>query len=195
MKKLLFIMAAMFAATTLNAQTEESQPVVTSVEDSVTTVVADTTITEVQKFGYLSYNAILKAMPDYAVAQKSISDLKKKYDEEMKRTEQEFTKKFNEFIDGQKTFPENIMLKRQKELQMLMDESLKFKDEVKKLLTNAEADFMKPVYQKLNDALSAVGTENDYMYILNTDANAYPFVNNKNGEDATAAVKYKLGIE
>ncbi len=195
MKKLLFVMAAMFAATALNAQTEDNQPVVTSVEDSVTTVVADTTITEVQKFGYLSYNAILKAMPDYAVAQKSISDLKQKYDEEMKRTEQDFTKKFNEFIDGQKNFPENIMLKRQKELQMLMDEGLKFKDEVKKLLTNAEAELMKPVYQKLNDILSAIGTEHDYMYILNTDANAYPFMNMKYGEDVTAAVKEKLGIE
>lgn len=188
-------MAAMFAATALNAQTEDNQPVITSVEDSVTTVVADTTITEVQKFGYLSYNAILKAMPDYAVAQKSISDLKQKYDEEMKRTEQDFTKKFNEFIDGQKNFPENIMLKRQKELQMLMDEGLKFKDEVKKLLTNAEAELMKPVYQKLNDILSAIGTEHDYMYILNTDANAYPFMNMKYGEDVTAAVKEKLGIE
>lgn len=195
MKKLLFVMAAMFAATALNAQTEDNQPVVTSVEDSVTTVVADTTITDVQKFGYLSYNAILKAMPDYAVAQKSISDLKQKYDEEMKRTEQDFTKKFNEFIDGQKNFPENIMLKRQKELQMLMDEGLKFKDEVKKLLTNAEAELMKPVYQKLNDILSAIGTEHDYMYILNTDANAYPFMNMKYGEDVTAAVKEKLGIE
>ncbi|MBQ8736700.1 MAG: OmpH family outer membrane protein [Bacteroidaceae bacterium] len=195
MKKLLFVMAAMFAATALNAQTEDNLPVVTSVEDSVTTVVADTTITEVQKFGYLSYNAILKAMPDYAVAQKSISDLKQKYDEEMKRTEQDFTKKFNEFIDGQKNFPENIMLKRQKELQMLMDEGLKFKDEVKKLLTNAEAELMKPVYQKLNDILSAIGTEHDYMYILNTDANAYPFMNMKYGEDVTAAVKEKLGIE
>lgn len=195
MKKLLFVMAAMFAATALNAQTEDNQPVVTSVEDSVTTVVADTTITEVQKFGYLSYNAILKAMPDYAVAQKNISDLKQKYDEEMKRTEQDFTKKFNEFIDGQKNFPENIMLKRQKELQMLMDEGLKFKDEVKKLLTNAEAELMKPVYQKLNDILSAIGTEHDYMYILNTDANAYPFMNMKYGEDVTAAVKEKLGIE
>ena len=78
---------------------------------------------------------------------------------------------------------------------MLMDEGLKFKDEVKKLLTNAEAELMKPVYQKLNDILSAIGTEHDYMYILNTDANAYPFMNMKYGEDVTAAVKEKLGIE
>ena len=70
------------------------------------------------KFGYLSYNEVMLAMPEYTQAIKSLEELKNTYDQEMVRAEQDFTKKFTEFLDGQKSFPENIMLKRQKELQL-----------------------------------------------------------------------------
>ena len=72
------------------------------------------------KFGYLSYNEVMLAMPEYTQAIKSLEELKNTYDQEMVRAEQDFTKKFTEFLDGQKSFPENIMLKRQK----IMTESL-----------------------------------------------------------------------
>lgn len=142
------------------------------------------------QFGFLSYKEVMKAMPEYTQAQNSLEKLKQYYDQEMERAEQEFSKKFSEFIDGYKSFPENIMLKRQKELQQLMEQSLKFKDEAQQLLNKSEQELMKPVYERLNNAIKRIGTERNYSYILNTDANAYPFINTQNGqgEDITDAV-------
>ena len=142
--------------------------------------------TPTKKFGYLSYDAVLKAMPSYAEAQKSFNDLKASYAKELERSESEFSKQFAEYVDGQKTFPENILLKRQKELQQLMEQSLTFKQEAQQLLDKAEKELMQPVHQKLKEALYKIGSERGYDYILNTDNNSYPFVNNKTGEDITA---------
>ena len=139
-----------------------------------------------KKFGYLSYDAVLKAMPAYAEAQKSFNDLKASYAKELERSESEFSKQFAEYVDGQKTFPENILLKRQKELQQLMEQSLSFKQEAQQLLDKAEKELMQPVNQKLKEALYKIGTERGYDYIINTDNNSYPFVNTQTGEDITS---------
>ena len=64
------------------------------------------------KFGYLSYDSLLYSMPEYIKAQQDLAALKKTYDAEMKRSEDNFNQQFMEFIDGQNSFPENILLKR-----------------------------------------------------------------------------------
>ena len=149
-----------------------------------------------QHFGYLSYNDVLKAMPEYEQAMKGIAELKATYDQEMTRAEQEFSKKFAEYVDGQKSFPENIMLKRQKELQQLMEQSMQFKKEAQELLTNAEAELLAPVNEKLQNAIKAVGKQRNYAYVLNTDANAYPYISDSGeAENCTDAVLTQLGIK
>lgn len=153
-------------------------------------------IYEAQPFGYLSYNDVMQAMPEYAQAMKSMEELRKTYDQEMVRSEQDFSKKFSEYLDGQKTFPENIMLKRQKELQLLMEQSVQFKKEAQELLTKAEDDLMTPVEARLKEAIQAVGKRRKYAYVLNTDANAYPYISGEgNAENCTDAVLIQLGIK
>lgn len=152
-------------------------------------------IVKLQHFGFLSYEKALKAMPEYEEAMRSLETLKATYDAELERAEKEFSKKFAEYVDGQKSFPENIMLKRQKELQMLMEQSMQFKAEAKELLTKAEADLMKPLHERLAAAIKAVGVENGYAYVLNTDANAYPYISEEGeAEDCMEKVLNKLGL-
>ena len=52
------------------------------------------------KFGYFSFSEILNAMPDRAVADRNLADLRIKYDAEMKRAENEFNVKYEEFLEG-----------------------------------------------------------------------------------------------
>jgi outer membrane protein len=151
-------------------------------------------IIQPQHFGYLSWNEVLRAMPEHAQAMKSLEEMKKTYDDEMARAEQDFSKKFTEYLDGQKTFPENIMLKRQKELQQLMEQSLQFQKEAQELLTKAEAELLEPVRARLTEAIQAVGKQRNYAYVLNTDSNAYPYVGS-DGENCTDAVLIQLGIK
>lgn len=146
------------------------------------------------RFGYLSYNAIFKAMPEYALSQQKLTDLKAKYDMETRRGEEEFQRKFAEFLQGQKEFPENILLKRQYELQELLDESIRFKEESQQLLSQAEQELQADMLYLLNEAIRAVGVERGYAFIINTDGNTCPFINPAMGDDVTNYVKEKLRL-
>lgn len=146
------------------------------------------------KFGFLSYNEIFQTMPEFADAQKKMAELKAKYDQEAQRSETEFQRKYAEFLQGQKDFPENILLKRQYELQDLMTQSIKFKEEAQMLLVQAEKDLQAELLLRLNEVIRQVGAERGYAFIINIDGNACPFINTMVGEDATNFVKEKLQI-
>ena len=146
-------------------------------------------------FGYLNYDEVLKQMPEFAEAQQNVSVLKTKYDQEANRSEEEFQRKFSEFLQGQKDFPENILLKRQAELQTLMETGLSFRQEARRLLMKAEKELMAGVQDRLNEAIRMVGEESGYAYVINTAGNACPYINPALGEDVTLAVLRRLGIE
>lgn len=144
------------------------------------------------RFGYFSFDNVLKSMPDYVMAQRSIDDLRQKYDAEMKRAEDEFNSKYEEFLDVQKDLVPAILRKRQAELQEMMQKNINFKNESQRLLKQAEADAFAPVKNKLYNALTKVGQAQGYTFILNTDGDACPYVNPEMGEDATELIKEAL---
>ena len=140
------------------------------------------------RFAYLSYNEALRSMPQYASAQKSLDELRASYEKEMERSETEFSKQYAEYVDGQKSFPQNILLKRQKELQQLMEQSISFKEEAKRLLAQAESELMQPIHKRLKEVIARVAKQRGYAYVLNTDNNACPYVNGEMGDDITADI-------
>lgn len=176
---------ALLSAATLSAQE--------AAQSTSNAGVPETTIVQMQHFGFLSYNEMLQSMPEYSKAMDSLAKLRDTYDKELERAEEDFSRKFREFVEGQKSFPENIMLKRQKELQQLMNESMQFKEEANRLLKSEEEELMRPLHQKLRDAIREVGLEHNYAYILNIDNNSYPFVNTTGeAEDCSDLVRKKL---
>lgn len=114
------------------------------------------------KFGYLSYNAVMQAMPEYAAMQNSMAELRQKYEAEQKRVEDDFNKKYEEFLDGQKSYPKTILQKRQSELQEMLDKNIAFKKESQRLLKQAEEDAMAPVMVRLAETLDALGKVRGY---------------------------------
>ena len=146
------------------------------------------------QFGYLSYQTVMKEMPEYAQAQQQIATLRAKYDAEAVRGEEEFQKKFVEFMQGQKDFPQSIMQKRQAELQTLMNGGVDFRVKAQELLAQAEKEAMGEVQKKLNRAILEVGVAYGYGFILNIDDNACPYINPVAGVDVSDLVRIKLGL-
>jgi outer membrane protein len=144
------------------------------------------------KFGYLSYNTVMQAMPEYAAMQNSMAELREKYEAEQKRVEDDFNKKYEEFLDGQKSFPKTILQKRQSELQEMLDKSIAFKKESQRLLKQAEEDAMAPILVRLATVLDTIGKERSYAFIVNTDEKATLWLNPSIGEDITATVIEQL---
>ena len=147
------------------------------------------------KFGYVSYKEIVKALPEYAIVTTHIDELQAKYEAEIARSEREFNQKYSDFIEEQAGFPENIRIKRHKELQELMEKSIEFKDEVNRTMREARHEMMKPLYEKVDEAVMKICIDEGYDYILNTDERVYIAINPNHGKDITAQLKKALNVE
>lgn len=201
MRKFLIIMAAI-TAMSATAQTDDA--VRQAATSGALTAVTERTVgapaaeekpsasAQPLKFGYLSYDEALRAMPEYAEVDRQLGELRAKYDAEAKRAETEFNKKYEEFLEGMDDFPPTILQKRQSELQAFLAGNIAFKEESARLIAAAERDVYAPLHDKLAAILRAIGTERGYAFIINTDNNSCPFVNPAMGEDITAAVKERL---
>ena len=144
------------------------------------------------KFGFLSYNIVMQAMPEYAAMQNSMAELREKYEAEQKRVENDFNKKYEEFLDGLKNFPKTILQKRQSELQELMERNIRFKEESKKELEQTEKLLLAPLKIRLIEQLGTIARERGYAFIVDTDQKALPYINPSMGEDITLTVQDAL---
>jgi outer membrane protein len=137
------------------------------------------------KIGYFSYNAVLKATPDYLTATANIENLKKQYDAEIQIAQKDFNEKYENFIENQDGMASAIREKRQSELQSILERNMAFKQESERLLAKAEEEALAPLRAKLDNAIKSLGSEKDFIVILNTDNNAAPYINPVLGEDVT----------
>ena len=146
------------------------------------------------KFGYVSYMEIVKALPEYSIVEVHLDELQAKYEAEIERSDREFHQKYTDFIETQSQFPDNIRMKRHKELQELMERSIAFKDEVREAMREARREMMQPLFDKVDEAVMKICVDKGYDYVLNTDNNVYIAINPRNGKDITAKVKAELNI-
>lgn len=153
--------------------------------------VADTTAIE-PIVGYYSQQALLTAMPEYEAAEKSLQSLKAKYDAEAKRSADDFNAKYEDFVEGEKSFAPTIRMKRQQELEELIDKNIAFRNESRKLLDSARAEAMAPVELRLKGAVERVGRDHRLAFIINTDGGALPFANPEYCIDVTNLVREAL---
>ena len=156
---------------------------------SLLLVVAPMLVSAQAKYGYFSYGEVFRAMPEYAIAERNLAQLQNQFEAEMKRAEEEFNKKYEEFLEGMQTFAAPIRQKRQAELQEIMEKNLSFKQEAQRLLEAARRDAYLPLKEKLTTAVKTLGAERGYALILNTDNDACPYLDPATSEDVTPLLK------
>ena len=144
------------------------------------------------KYGTIHYDSLFQHMPEYEEVQAQIKTLKAQYDQEIAYNEESFKRQFAEFLQGQKSFSQNILLKRQSDLQNAMERGIAFREEANRLLKKAEAELLAPLHKRLQAAIKAVGIKRHYDMVINLDDKGAPFLNPALTEDATAFVKAQL---
>lgn len=151
-----------------------------------------TTTTAQVKIGYYSNKKVLEAMPEYTLAQNDFAQLKEQYAQEADRAEKEFNAKYEEFLNDLKSLTPTIRRKRQEELKQFMESNIRFREEVARLLAQAEQDAITPLQNKINTTLRLIAAEYSLDIILNTDSNACPYLSPSIGEDINDIVRTTL---
>jgi hypothetical protein len=95
-------------------------------------------------FGYFSYDEALRSMPEYKNVKNNLDNLSKQFKAEADRSEAEFNKKYEAFLDEQRDLAPSILKKRQAELQDMLERNIAFKDEAQRLLSEAEQEGYAP---------------------------------------------------
>lgn len=149
------------------------------------------------KFGHIYSQEVIVLMPEYTKAVADIQALEKKFGEEMQRTNDELTKKYQEFQQAmtEGNLPQNIQERRQKEIQDMVERSEQFQQEAYQQLQKTSQDLMAPISKKVDDAIKAVGEEDNMAFVFDLSRTAIPFVNEKISIDVTGKVKAKVGIK
>ena len=117
------------------------------------------------KIAIVNTQEVIQAMPEFATMQKQMADMEAKYKNEMQVMQDEYNKKYSDFVAQQDSLTENIKMRRMQ------------------LFT--------PIQDKLKNAIKAVGDEKGYTYILDPQIVLYQ---GNTAVDATQFVKAKLGI-
>ena len=146
------------------------------------------------KFGTVNSQEIFMQMPEKATAEQTLQDINKKYEDEFVKIQEEFTKKYKEFMALGDTIPETIRARRMQEVQDSQSRIESFREMASQDIQKQQEALFAPIQQKLLEAIKSVGAEGKYTYIFDL---AYPIViyQGAPSEDVTPLVKAKLGLK
>lgn len=174
----------------VRAQAEESMQT-----DTVTQSQTQKQRPRVFVMGQINSNVILPRMPQYLAMLESLKSLKEQYEAEAKKSENDFQRKFEEFMQGQKDFPKTILDKRQNELQIMLETNAEFRIKAQKLLAEAERSMLADVKAELAEAVAIVAQEKGVSIVYDLDDGSVPYIVQGLAADLTVAVMHHLGID
>jgi outer membrane protein len=189
--KIFFLLCICSLSQTLAAQQQDSVAV-----DSIKPQVAvERPRPRTLVMGSIRTNTILQNMPQYKAMQASMQALREQYEAEARKSEEDFQRKFEEFLQGKDEFPKTILEKRQNELQSILEANANFRIKVQELLAEAEKSLMADVRAEMNDAIAVVAQDKGVSIVFDLDNGSVPYILSGLAVDLTADVIQLLGID
>jgi len=147
-----------------------------------------------QKFAHMNAQAVIVEMAEYKKAVADVEAMQKNYQDELQRTQEEFNKKYQEYVAQADSLPRNIAERRQKELQDMAQRQEQFQQEASQSLQQAQQEAMTPILEKVQKAVEEIGQAEGYIYIFDLASTSIPFVGAQS-VDITDKVKAKVGVK
>ena len=144
------------------------------------------------KIAFVKTQEVFMAMPEVSGMEKQMADLNEKYRVELKQMQDEYQKKYSDFVAQQDSLTENIKVRRMQDIQDMQQRMDNFVQVAQQDVTKQQQDLITPIQQKISDAIKAVGAEQGYTYIIDPQVLLYT---GPNAIDATPMVKTKLGLK
>ena len=146
------------------------------------------------KVALVNSQEIMMAMPEITAMQETMKQMNDKYAGEMKTMEDEFQKKYTDYIAQQDSMTENIKLRRTQELEDIRQRVENFTQVAQQDMNKKQQELLAPIQDKLRNAIKAVGAAEGVIYIFDLARTPIPYVGAQS-IDLTAKVKAQLGIK
>ncbi len=142
---------------------------------------------------YVNTTELLDQMPEKEQATQQLLTLSENYKKELELMQNEYNKKYSDYITYQASLSENIKLRRMQELTELENRIGQFMELAQEDIENQEKVLLEPLKQKINNAIHAVGIEQRYTVVYDLANPGIAFVS-PDAVNANPFVKSKLGI-
>lgn len=146
------------------------------------------------KLAIVNSQEVMMAMPEINAMQETLKQMNDKYMGEMKTMEDEYQKKYADYIAQQDSLTENIKLRRMQELSDIEQRVTNFTQVARQDMDKKQQELFAPIQEKVRNAIKAVGDEKGYAYILDSNPGMVLYTGNA-AIDATPLVKAKLGLK
>lgn len=147
-----------------------------------------------QQIGFVNSNDILAVMPERIEASATLEDLNKRYKDELAVMQNDYNKKYTDFISYQTSMAESIRLRRMQELYELERNLNDFMKVAQDDVAAKEKELLDPLRLKVKTAIYDVGLEKGFICIYDLANPTIVFVTPA-ATDVTPLVKQKLGIK
>ncbi len=108
--------------------------------------------------------------------------------------EDEYQKKYSDFVAQQDSMTENIKVRRMQELQDIEQRVQNFMQVARQDMDKKQQELLTPIQEKVRAAIKSVGDENGYAYIFDNNPGIVLYTGNA-AIDVTPTVKTKLGLK
>lgn len=149
---------------------------------------------QAQKFGHISSEVLLQAMPEYDSAQTELQELQIHYELEIERIQVEINKKIEEFNQGEAAMSDLIKEAKASEIQELQMRLQNYTQTAQQDLQQQSMIVIQPVMEKARGAIDEVAKELGLLYVFDI-SQGNPVYTSEESVDMIPLVKAKLGVQ
>ena len=142
---------------------------------------------------YVNTTDLLSAFPAKEEATQKLVALSENYKKELELMQNDYNKKYSDYITYQGSLAENIKLRRMQELTELENKMQQFMQLAQKDIEQQEKALLEPLKKQISDAIRQVGVEHNFTVIYDLANPGIAFVNPV-AVDANPLVRAKLGM-
>jgi len=147
-----------------------------------------------QKFGHVSSEELLQAMPEYDSAQIKLQELRTHYEDEIERIQVEINNKIEEFNNSEATMSDLIKEAKASEIQELQVRLQNYSQTAQQEMQQRSMRLIQPVMDKARNAIDEVAKEKGLIYVFDL-SQGNPVYTSPESLDLLPLVKAKLGIQ
>ena len=162
-------------------------------ENNTGTATSSSNVSGSALIAHISTAAVLDVMPDKVKAEKELERYYGELEKQLQSMAQEYQTKLQYYEGNQSTMSNLTKQSKEKEI-------IDLENRIRQFQANAESDFeakraelLKPILNKIQNAINAVASENELSYVIDISTGAAVFLG-EDSIDITYMVMKKLGI-
>jgi outer membrane protein len=149
---------------------------------------------QAQKFGHVTSETLLQAMPEYDSARVKMEALRQQYSDELDQIQVEINKKIEAFSQAESTMSDLIKEAKASEIQEMQTRLQNFSQTANQDLQQQQMVLIQPVMDKARQAIDAVAKEHGLIYVFDL-SQGNPIYTSEESLDMEPLVKAKLGLK